>query len=165
MKNVFFVMTLAFFAFLSCRNDEINVQQIDQIINLYIDSAGQDMLNNKIPGSYTTISWNDINGLTDNAPVSFSTKKDADTVTYLEYLAGAKRIAIDSAGDSKTYESRIALALTKKVNDSTNAVSNDTMVIQYSSTPDVFEVSKIWYNNVLYFTKVQGQPNNVKITK
>lgn len=165
MKNVFFVMTLAFFAFLSCRNDEINVQQIDQVLNLYIDSAGQDMLNNKIPGSYTTISWNDINGLTDNAPVSFSTKKDADTVTYLEYLAGAKRIAIDSAGDSKTYESRIALALTKKVNDSTNAVSNDTMVIQYSSTPDVFEVSKIWYNNVLYFTKVQGQPNNVKITK
>lgn len=165
MKNVFFVMTLAFFAFLSCRNDEINVQQIDQVLNLYIDSAGQDMLNNKIPGSYTTISWNDINGLTDNAPVSFSTKKDADTVTYLEYLAGAKRIAIDSAGDSKTYESRIALALTKKVNDSTNAVSNDTMVIQYSSTPDVFEVSKIWYNNVLYFTKVQGQPNIVKITK
>lgn len=165
MKNVFFVMTLAFFAFLSCRNDEINVQQIDQVLNLYIDSAGQDMLNNKIPGSYTTISWNDINGLTDNAPVSFSTKKDADTVTYLEYLAGAKRIAIDSAGDSKTYESRIALALTKKVNDSTNAVSNDTMVIQYSSTPDVFQVSKIWYNNILYFTKVQGQPNIVKITK
>ncbi|UJF31023.1 hypothetical protein L0B70_06500 [Kaistella sp. 97-N-M2] len=165
MKNVFFVMTLAFFAFLSCRNDEINVQQIDQVLNLYIDSAGQDMLNNKIPGSYTTISWNDINGLTDNAPVSFSTKKDADTVTYLEYLAGAKRIAIDSAGDSKTYESRIALALTKKVNDSTNAISNDTMVIQYSSTPDVFEVSKIWYNNILYFTKVQGQPNIVKITK
>lgn len=165
MKNVFFVLTLAFFAFLSCRNDEINVQQIDQVLNLYIDSAGQDMLNNKIPGSYTTISWNDINGLTDNAPVSFSTKKDADTLTYLEYLAGAKRIAIDSAGDSKTYESRIALALTKKVNDSTNAVSNDTMVIQYSSTPDVFEVSKIWYNNILYFTKVQGQPNIVKITK
>lgn len=165
MKNVFFVMTLAFFAFLSCRNDEINVQQIDQVLNLYIDSAGQDMLNNKIAGSYTTISWNDINGLTDNAPVSFSTKKDADTVTYLEYLAGAKRIAIDSAGDSKTYESRIALALTKKVNDSTNAVSNDTMVIQYNSTPEVFEVSKIWYNNVLYFTKVQGQPNIVKITK
>lgn len=165
MKNLFFLATVVFFTFLSCRNDDRSVQQIDQILNIYIDSAGQDMLNSKIAGSYINIQWNDINGLTDNSPVSFNNKKDADTLNYMEYLAGAKRIAIDSSGSSKTYESKIALALTKKVNDSTRKVSNDTMIIHYTSTPELFQVSNIWYNKILKFTKVQGQPNIVKITK
>lgn len=165
MKNVFFFLTLAFFAFLSCRNDDRGVQQIDQILNIYIDSAGKDLLNNKIAGSYTNIQWNDVNGITDNAPVSFSNKKDADTINYLEYLAGARRIKIDSSGDTKRYESKIALLLTKRVNDSTSVTTNDTLTIQYNSNPELFQVSQVWYNKVLKFTKVQGQPNIVKITK
>ena len=165
MKNLFFLAVVVFFVLLSCRNDDRSVQQIDQMLNIYIDSAGQDMLNTKIKGSYTTVRWNDINGLTDNSPVSFNTAKDADTLNYMEYLAGAKRIAVDSSGSSKTYESRINLFLTKKINDSTNSVGKDLMVIHYTSTPDLFEVSKIWYNNILKFTKVQGKPNIVKITK
>ena len=165
MKNLFFILMVSFFAILSCRNDDRSVQQIDQILNIYIDSAGQDMLNNKIPGSYTNIQWNDVNGLTDNSSVSFNNKKDADTLNYLEYVAGAKRILIDSMGDQKTYESRIALALTKKINDSTSKVSNDTMIIHYNSTPELFQVSELLYNKILKFTKIQGQPNVVKITK
>ncbi|KIA89346.1 hypothetical protein [Kaistella jeonii] len=165
MKNLFFIATVAFFAFLSCRNDDRAVQQIDQILNIYIDSAGQDMLNSKIKGSYITIRWNDINGLTDTAPVSFNNNKDADTLNYMEYLAGAKRIAIDSSGSSKTYESKINLFLTKRINDSTTSTGKDLMVIHYTSTPELFQVSSIWYNNILKFTKVQGQPNIVKITK
>lgn len=155
---------LVFFAFLSCRNEEEAVQKIDQVIHLYIDSLGQDMLNVKIPGSYISSSMNDVYGLTDNAPVSVSIKKDADTVSYIEYLAGAKRIGIDSSGNSKTYESKIALKLTKKINNS-NRITNDTMTVQYQSTPELFQVSKIWYNGVLQFTKVDGQPNTVKIVK
>ena len=165
MKNVFFFLTLGFFAFLSCRNDSIPVQQIDQILNIYIDSAGKDLLNSKIPGSYTNIQWNDVNGITDSAPVNFSNKKDADTINYLEYLAGARRIVIDSSGDSKRYEAKIALLLTKRINDSTSVIKNDTLRIQYNSSPELFQVSQVWYNNVLEFTKVQGQPNIVKITK
>ncbi|MDQ0476674.1 MULTISPECIES: hypothetical protein [Chryseobacterium] len=164
MKNLFFITLLVFFAFLSCRNEEEPVQKIDQVINLYIDSLGQDMLNAKIPGSYISSSMNDVYGLTDNAPVSVSMKKDADTINYIEYLAGAKRIGIDSSGNSKTYESKIALQLTKKINNS-NRITNDTMTVQYQSTPELFQVSKIWYNGVLQFTKVDGQPNTVKIVK
>lgn len=164
MKNVFFLTIIVFFAFLSCRSDDDSVQRIDQVINLYIDSLGQDMLNSKVPGSYTNSRMNDVYGLTDNAPVSFTIKKDADTISYIEYLAGAKRIGIDSSGTSKTYESKVALFLTKKVNDS-NKVTNDTITIQYLSTPELFQVSKLWYNGVLQFTKVEGQPNTVKIVK
>lgn len=164
MKNVFFLTIIVFFAFLSCRSDDDSVQRIDQVINLYIDSLGQDMLNSKVPGSNTNSRMNDVYGLTDNAPVSFTIKKDADTISYIEYLAGAKRIGIDSSGTSKTYESKVALFLTKKVNDS-NKVTNDTITIQYLSTPELFQVSKLWYNGVLQFTKVEGQPNTVKIVK
>ena len=164
MKNVFFLTIIVFFAFLSCRSDDDSVQRIDQVVNLYIDSLGQDMLNSKVPGSYTNSRMNDVYGLTDNAPVSFTIKKDADTISYIEYLAGAKRIGIDSSGTSKTYESKVALFLTKKVNDS-NRVTNDTITIQYLSTPELFQVSKLWYNGVLQFTKVEGQPNTVKIVK
>lgn len=165
MKNVFFILMIGAFAVLSCRNEDENIQRIDQIIQLYIDSAGQDMLNSKIPGSYTDIKINDVYGLTDTAPVSFSLKKDADTVTYLEYVAAAKRITIDSTATFQTYESKLALQLTKKLNDSTNLVSNDTMKIQYQSTPEIFQVSKIWYNNELKFTKTDQLLNVIKISK
>ncbi len=164
MKNVFFLLLAVFVAFLSCRSDEDSVQKIDQVINLYIDSLGQDMLNTKLAGSYISSTMNDVYGLTDNAPISISIKKNADTINYIEYLAGAKRIAIDSTANSKMYESKIALNLTKKIADA-NRITNDTMTIQYLSTPNLFQVSKIWYNGVLQFTKVEGQPNTVKIVK
>ena len=165
MKNIFFTLLMVFFALISCRNDDSDVQKIDQIIHLYIDSAGQDMLNSNIPGSYVNVQGNDEYGLVDSAPVNFSNKKDADTVNYLEYVAGARRIGIDSVGDNKNYESKIALILTKKVNNTTNAVIKDILTIQYSSTPTSFQVSKVYYNNILKFTKVEGEPNIVKITK
>ena len=165
MKNLFFFSVIAFFAFLSCRNDEDTVQKIDQIIQLYIDSADQDMLNTNIKGGYTNAKMNDVYGLTDTAPVNFSSKKDNDTASYIEYIAGARRIGIDSSGSSKTYESKIALSFTKSITDSTSTTINDTMTVQYRLTPEIFQVSKIWYNSVLQFTKVSDEPNIVKIRK
>jgi len=165
MKNFFFLSVVAFFAFLSCRSDDVEVQQIDQIIQLYIDSAGQDMLNTNLKNGYTNIKMNDVYGITDSAPVSFNQKKDTDTINYIEYLAGAKRIAIDSTASNKIYESKIALSMTKKINDSVNYSINDTMVVQYNSSPQLFQVAKVWYNCELKFTKVQDQPNIVKIVK
>ncbi|MCB4234233.1 hypothetical protein LDL59_01505 [Kaistella anthropi] len=53
----------------------MEVQQIDRILQVYIDSAGQDMLNSNLKGGYTNISMNDVYGITDNAPVSFNQKK------------------------------------------------------------------------------------------
>ena len=165
MKNLFFFSVIAFFEFLSCRNDEETVQKIDQIIQLYIDSADQDMLNTNIKGGYTNARMNDVYGLTDTAPVNFSPKKDTDTINYIEYIAGARRIGVDSSGSSKIYESKIALSFTKNLTDSTSATINDTMTVQYRLTPEIFQVSKIWYNDVLQFTKVADEPNIVKIRK
>lgn len=165
MKNLFFLIMMTFFAFIACRSDEDSVQKIDQIIDLYIDSLGQDLLNSKIPGSYESQQMNDVYGLTDNVPVNFSLKKNTDTINYIEYLAGAKRIVIDSSSSDKTYESKIALRLVKKINDSTKSTTNDTLTIQYSSSPVLFQVSKVFYNGTLRFTKIEGTPNIVKITK
>ena len=165
MKNLLFGCSIILLFLLACRSDDGSVQKIDQIIDLYIDSLGQDLLNSKIPGSYVSQQMNDVYGLTDNVPVNFSLKKDADTVNYIEYLAGAKRIVIDSSGIDKTYESKIALKLIKKVNDSTQSTTNDTLTIQYLSSPILFQVSKVFYNGTLKFTKIDGTPNVVKITK
>ena len=165
MKNVFSLFAIVFFAFLSCRNDDDTVQKIDQVIHIYIDSAGQDLLNTNIKGGYTNAKMNDVYGLTDTAPVNFSPKKDTDTINYIEYIAGARRIGIDSSGSSKIYESKIALSFTKNLTDSTSATINDTMTVQYRLTPEIFQVSKIWYNSVLQFTKVAEEPNIVKIQK
>ena len=63
------------------------------------------------------------------------------------------------------YESKIALSFTKNLTDSTSTTINDTMTVQYRLTPEIFQVSKIWYNNVLQFTKVAEEPNIVKIQK
>ncbi len=165
MKNLFFALVILGFGFLSCRHDDESLQRIDQNIHLYIDSAGQDMLNNKIPGSYISHTMNDVNGLTENAPVNASIVPDSDTIRYLDYLAGARRIVVDSLDDLKIYESEIALNLTKRINDSTNSIIRDTILIQYRSTPQLFEVSQVWYNGTLQFTKTEGQPNIVKIHK
>ncbi len=151
---------------LGCRNSDEEVQQIDQIINLYIDSANIDMLNAKIEGAYTNVKMNDVYGLTDNAPVSFTMKKNQDTVNFIEYVAGAKRVLIDSSDvNEKIYESKISLIFTRKVNDSITSTFNDILTINYQWTPNVFQVSKVWYNNVPQFIKVQGEPNIVKISK
>ncbi len=165
MKNIFFLSLVVVLAFLSCRNDDLEVQQIDQILQVYIDSAGQDMLNSNLKGGYTNISMNDVYGITDSAPVSFSQKKDADTISYIEYVAGSRRVLVDSATSQKIYESKIALVMTKVINDSTKYAINDTMIIHYNSSPTLFQVAKVWYNGQLKFTKVQDQPNIVKIVK
>lgn len=165
MKNIFFLSLVVVLAFLSCRNDDLEVQQIDQILQVYIDSAGQDMLNSNLKGGYTNISMNDVYGITDNAPVSFSQKKDADTISYIEYVAGSRRVLVDSATSQKIYESKIALAMTKVINDYTKYAINDTMIIHYNSSPTLFQVAKVWYNGQLKFTKIQDQPNIVKIVK
>ena len=165
MKNIFFLFLVVLLAFLSCRKDDLEVQQIDQILQVYIDSAGQDMLNSNLKGGYTNISMNDVYGITDNAPVSFNQKKDADTISYIEYVAGSRRVLVDSSASQKIYESKIALAMTKVINDSTNYSINDTMIVHYNSSPTLFQVANVWYNGQLKFTKVQDQPNIVKIVK
>lgn len=165
MKNLFFFLLVAAFSLLSCRKDDETVQRIDQVVKLYIDSAGVDMLNTNIPGGYSNVRMNDVNGLRDSAPVSFSLEKNADTLSYIEYVAGARRLGIDTLAFPKIYESKIALIMDRNIDASTINVVNDTLIIHYALTPELFQVSKIWYNGELKFTKTEGSANTVKVTK
>ncbi|KMQ69569.1 hypothetical protein ACM39_00435 [Chryseobacterium sp. FH2] len=167
-KNVAFGILIILFALTSCGRDEDSLQKIDQIFNLYIkNSAGQDLLNSTKSGSYTSISMNDVNGTQDVAPVTtYSLKMTTDSVYYIEYLAGAKRITIDSISpEDRTYESEIDLRLSRPITDSTTEITTDRLKIQYHWTPSVFEVSKVFYNNELKFTKEPNVPNVVTIVK
>ncbi len=165
MKNAAALFFFAFVILLSCRPDEGGLQQIDQVLHIYLDSAKTDMLNNNIPGAYRSFQVNDVYGITDNAPVSLSLKKDGDTISYLEYVAGAKRMIIDSSALQRTYESKLAFAFIKKKNDSTNVTINDTMRIRYSWTPQLFRVETVYYNNQLKYTNADETPHIVRITK
>ena len=165
MKNFFFAGVIILLGLFSCRSND-DFQQIDQVLSLYIDSTGIDMLNPKIPGSYSSIRFNDVYGITDTAPVNFSMNKDQDTINYISYVSGARRIGIDSSDmNAKIYQSKIALILSRQVNDSTTTITNDTLTINYLSTPTLFQIQKAWYNSNLVFNKVQGQPNTIKIVK
>lgn len=165
-KNIFFAAMVFGAAVVSCRSDDDLAQQIDQVVLLYIDSAGKDMLNTGISGSYQSVTMNDVNGLTDTAPVSFTQKYDLDSLRYIEYVAGARRILVDSSdAGAKVYQSRIALIITQKKSDSVTSVFSDTLVLNYVLKPDIFYVDKAWYRNRQVFTKTPGQANIVKVTK
>ncbi|MCY0969787.1 hypothetical protein [Chryseobacterium wangxinyae] len=169
MKNLLFGILFGCFALMGCRSDEDSIQKIDQIMSFYIqDANGKNLLiPNKI-GSFTSVAMNDLLATTDNAPVSNSLKSISDSVSYIEYIAGATR-QLESGGDSdnRMYRSQIRVALTKKLTDTTFAeVDNDTLQIFYHWTPSVFEVSRVLYNkSELPINKDSESRNVVKITK
>jgi hypothetical protein len=160
VKNVFFLLLMLGLLSVSCRNANDDLQFIDQKVQIFIDSAGKDMLNAKIPNSYTSIILNDVYGTTDIAPIALNLKKTSDTISYIEYLAGAKRIAIST----NNYQSKIALQLRKKVG--TNTVTTyDTLTLNYTMSPQLFQINNALYNGNLVFTKNPGTENIIKIFK
>jgi len=169
MKKSFWGILITLLALLSCSSgDDESLQNIDQIFNLYIkDSSGKDLLNPTKIGSYTGVSWNDELADTDIANVSFNRKMLADSTYYAEYTAGATRQLFDGSDpDNKIYRSEIQISLTKKLSETQNApVDIDTLEIYYRMNPSVFEVSKVYYNKVLKFSKAPNQPNVVTIIK
>lgn len=169
MKKLFLVLTLISITLLSCGSDEDSLQKIDQLLNLYIkDSSGNNLLiPNKI-GTYSGVSFNDELAVKDIAPVNFTRKEIiADSVYTIEYLAGATRQFVEDDSDgNKIYKSEIRVSLTKKISETQNdPVVQDKLEIFYRSSPNVFEVSRVLYNNQLVFTKVPDQPNVATIVK
>lgn len=168
MKPNIFTFLIAIFLLLSCQRDEVETQAIDQVLTLYMKSAtNPDLLNSKIPGSFTSVRLLDNLGERDLIPISgYSLVKDADTLTYIDYPAGAIRLKIDSLSndDEQTYYSQFVLELTRTENSIVRTY-NDIIKIEYKSTPSLFQISKLWYNGLLTFTKTQGQPNIVTIVK
>lgn len=169
MKLKFLLFSFFSIFLLSCRGEDINdLQQIDQIINFYIqNNNGVDLLNTENSGAYTGINLQDLNN-PDTAlkPITtFATKKDTNGISYIDYSAGATRVLQTPSGQyPETYQSEFYINLEKTVNNASVA-DRDTIKIQYSSEPKLFQVSKIWYNNQLVFSKISGQANIVKIVK
>lgn len=167
MKNLIFILALIFLALFSCRNSDDDVQNIDQVINLYLkDTSGKDLLNPKISGSYTSVSLYDLGDVYDQVVISnFSLKKNADTVTYIDYVSGAKKNLIDStSATQKKYKSEFIVKLSKVVNKVT--VSDlDTVKIEYTWTPTLFSISKIYYNGIQKTSTKIGSANTVSIVK
>lgn len=167
MRNIVFGFLVIFCAFLSCRTDDDDLQQIDQILNIYMkNGAGRDLFHKKKNSTYFTYSLNDVNGVKDLAPVSSTLKATADSTLFIEYIAGAKRVGLDTLDPSnKTYQSVITISLIKHLNDAIIDTINERLRIEYHMTPSVFEVSKVYYNDTLRFTKQPGSPNVVTIVK
>ncbi|GGG42997.1 hypothetical protein [Epilithonimonas arachidiradicis] len=168
MKLKISIIFSAIVLLFSCRGDEDDIQVIDQVLKLYVkDAAGQDLLNSKIPGSYSSVALLDqLDETTANKPISGQTfLKDADTVVYMDYAAGAIRQLKDSISpELKTYRSRFIIRYSKTVNSQT--VNDDDIIeIEYKWTPSLFQLSKLWYDNELKFTKTQAGPNIVTIVK
>lgn len=167
MKIKFLLLLSLIFLFSCRKEDESDLQKIEQILNFYIkDTSGKDLLNAKLEGSYTTIKAQDLNGIRALQEISsLSVKKDIDTVAYIDYSAGAVRVLTDSvSATQKNYRSDFYLNLTKVVNK-VPITDVDTVKIEYNWSPSLFQVSKVWYNNKLAFSKVDGQANIVKIVK
>ena len=62
------------------------------------------------------------------------------------------------------YQSDFYINLSKIVNKET-VTDVDTVKVEYNWSPNLFQVSKVWYNNKLSFSKVEGQPNIIHIVK
>lgn len=166
MKRQFSLFIFSLLTLLACRSDDDVVQDIDQILNIYIkNDAGQDLLNPKLDAHYTNVALLDLLATTDQKPVSSSIIMDKDSVRYVEYVAGATRLIKDSINEnSKSYYSSMIIRLTKIV-DKAPVIDDDTIRIEYNWTPQKFEVSKMWHSNQLVFTKSDTQPNIVNIVK
>lgn len=154
----------------SCRGDnEDDVQIIDQVLMMYVKSStnGQDLLNPKIKNSYSNVTLLDLlDPVVAQKPISGQTfPKDADTIVYMDYAAGAIRLKIDSqSNDSEqTYYSKFLIKFSVK--DAVLPDDYDTIRIEYKSTPSLFQISNLWYNDKLKFTKVPGKRNIVTIVK
>lgn len=168
MKKKFLAITFSVLAIFSCSSDEDSLQEIDQIMTFYIkDAAGKDLLHPTNVGSFSQVRMNDVFGENDNSPVSFSgPTMQADSTYSIKYTDGATRNLLSSdTQDNRIYQSKIALNLRKKVNDTLFEEVQDTMEIQYRWSPSRFEISKVLYDNNEVFIKTPTSGNTFTITK
>lgn len=165
MKNAFLLLLFSLVFIISCRGNDDEVQQVDQVLNIYYkDAAGRDLLSADLPDSYSAVQFLDLNGERDLVPItSFTIQKNTLDINYIEYLAGAVRVPQDTTdANNKIYRSDFIVNLSRKTADT---IDQDTVKIEYVLRPDLFQVSKFFYNGRLQFSKTPGQPNVINITK
>ena len=168
LRNIFGVLMIGLLIVACRNNNDDQLQNIDQTLDFYIqNAAGKDML---VPGDSTgyagNISLLDLNAAQYQKPITGQTFAADPTSgkNFMQYIGGATKLVLDSTSPKqKTYKSDF-LILTKTGLNKAVADTN-TIHITYSWTPSLFQVSTVSYNGNLLFSKIQGQPNNVVITK
>lgn len=167
--NRLYLLLLLLIVAISCRGDESDLQKIDQVINVYItNSDGQDLLNSDLDGSYISYELWDLNGTYDLTEITsgFSLETDDDDVNFIEYISGATRVLTDSVSPNlKYYQSEFSFNLEREIDEDNTTFDIDTMTVNYLWTNSTFEVSTIYWDEELVFTKTEGEPNTVKIIK
>lgn len=167
--NRLYLLLLLLIVATSCRGDESDLQKIDQVINVYItNSDGQDLLNSDLDGSYISYELWDLNGTYDLTEITsgFSLETDDDDVNFIEYISGATRVLTDSVSPNlKYYQSEFSFNLEREIDEDNTTFDIDTMTVNYLWTNSTFEVSTIYWDEELVFTKTEGEPNTVKIIK
>ncbi|CAI9674427.1 hypothetical protein EAVNNN508_01805 [Elizabethkingia anophelis] len=165
----FFGIAFIFLLVASCRQDDGVHQNIDQTINFYFqDTNGKDLIIPNDPEGYAgKITYVDDFSINNNATVSGITSGvDASKKNYMQYIAGAtRRVSKDSTATSKTYTSRLFINYSKRTNNDTKVMPQDTLDIVYSWTPSLFNVSTISVNKKVVFNSSSGQQKNITITK
>ncbi len=158
------LLSLLIFLF-SCRGENIDdIRKIDQILKIYVkNSAEVDLLNKSNTGSFYSVELKDLSALRDRVSVTSTLRTDDSGTKYLEYIAGATRVLQPNSTETKkNYKSDIAVQF--KATTSADIVE-DRMQIFYDDTSAAFQISSVTYNNVVIFTKVEGQPNIITIVK
>ena len=165
MKNSLLLILIAVVSRVSCRGNKDDVRQVYQVLTIYYqDAAVRDLLSPDLADSYGTIQFLDLNGERDLVPItSFTIEKNMADINYIEYPAGAVRAPQDTTdSNNKIYRSDFIIKLTRK--NSVN-IEEDRVKIEYVLRPNLFQVSKFFYNGKLQFSKTSGEPNVINITK
>lgn len=163
MKRILFtIFTLIIIA--NCRGEHSeNTQKINQVLHIYIRDASEvDLLNTKIKNAYQKIEMFDIGGERAEIAVPFTLKTDLNSISYLEYAAGATRKLTDSTNQQvKYYQSDIVLKLKKN----NNLIEQDTLKLLYEWTPNIFQLKEVNSNRKNIFIKKEKQTNIISIVK
>ncbi|SDD86171.1 hypothetical protein [Riemerella columbipharyngis] len=164
MKKILILIILGV-AVSSCRKENVPSQKIEQVLNIYVkNSTGKDLLNPKDSTNYISVSAVDLNADIDGVQVPLNIMQN-DSIYFLQYIAGARRILKDSLSkDEKTYSSDIVLSFNKNVNQQLVSTT-DTLGLEYFWSPSMFRLSDVKLNNVSLKKGKSGNPTEVVIVK
>lgn len=161
----YFIFSFLSVVLVSCQSNEDDLQKIDQTLHIYItDQQGEDLLNSSSEVGYARVTMSDVGGeFTSEALKGYSLKRDSLDHYYIEYSAGGTRNLVGESGDEKKYQSDFTINYFIK--NVVEVQDVDDVTVDYLFTPTLFQVQNFNLNGETIFTKVDGQPNIVKIVK
>ncbi len=164
MNAIRYIVLSAVLLCVSCRGDsEQDVPGMDQVLRIYIqDAQGVDLLDPDEELALFQVTLVDFDASTANLPVQASKKEDSLQGYYLEYIAGAERTLDSETGPERHYYSNMGIQLRETAQ---GEIDQDTLRLEYKFTPQLFSLERVFLNENLAFTRVEGKINSVIIKK